>query len=322
MPREILHWQLVDEVILPWLRNWCTLNGYSAKTGLVAENVALIGSMIHDVPYFSPTKPPNFEIVAERLHGTNGEDTATPLRLAGKDANQSADRTVRLILTALVLGMTSHLVLDSSVHPLVFGITGNYYDQNLAARGKARHDHYVFEGYIDQWSKDSYWVTRTPPKLKDLLVSLRDSELQTIGLFLARSVPRMSIDGPALTMKDWTHGLTQMAVWQSRFKSPAWGAIAKGLSFILPQNHKKRPLEGLFYLGRSSLPKGFTDERTFIHPGTGEKVSTSIARLYADARDELRGILTSFSNQPGVINVRNLSASLGVPYMPITAMKL
>jgi len=322
MPREILHWQLVDEVILPWLRNWCTLNSYSDQTTRIAENAALIGSIIHDVPYFSPTKPPNFEIVAERLHGTNGEDTATPLRLAGREAFQSSDCNVRLLLTALVLGMTSHLVLDSCVHPLVFGLTGNYYDQDLEARGLARHAHYVFEGYIDQWSKASYWVVRTPPKLQDLLGSLSNSELQTIGLFLARSFPRMNSDGPTLSMKDWTYGLTQMALWQKRFKSSFWGALAKGLAIILPKNHKKRPLEGLFYLGRSSdLPKGFAEEQTFIHPGTGEKVTTSLARLYADARDELQNILTSFTNQPGMINVRNLSASLGLPNLPISALQ-
>lgn len=313
MPRELLHWQLVDEVILPWQR----AHGDSDQSQKKVAAAAMLGSIAHDVPYFARRGPGTFDQIGERLHGTQGEDTASPLRLAYTAALHESNRNMRQILVALMFGMASHSVLDSHWHPMVFERTGDYYDLDESRRNKARHSHYVLEGWIDEWSRAHHWAIRPAPSLSTIIAEFNEQELTAICLFLARMFPK-SGDGPAITMKDWHHALVDMARLHRRFQSSFLGYVLSLVRPLLPAHIAA--YEGLFIGTRRVIPAELLGTFTYNHPVTSVPNTTSFAGLYASAREEMEGILNSLATAPDLLPVRNVSLCLNMPNLPISAM--
>ena len=149
MPREIVHWAVLEEVtrrlppgpLLDYIR-----------ADLAA---AKLGAVLHDAPYYLRGGGQPWEIVAEVLHGRTGSDTYEPFRILAQGI-QACPEPQQPLLWALFAGLVTHAAADIVFHPLVFYFTGDYYDENAQQRSLSRANHRLFEVWLDSWAANKY----------------------------------------------------------------------------------------------------------------------------------------------------------------------
>jgi hypothetical protein len=142
MPKEITHWliasQATDELKGSLLGDLLSSYPFCLK----------LGAVFHDALFYnlngSHTK--QFLTLAGEFHGTRGEDTYRLVR----DIYQAAQNSkTREPLLALMVGIISHIQADSSFHPLVYYVSGDYDHPDPVTRAKAVGSHRRFESLMD-----------------------------------------------------------------------------------------------------------------------------------------------------------------------------
>jgi len=108
--------------------------------------VYYLGSVFPDI--FSYSKKTSE--LADKIHGKSGENTADVIF-------QMLDNDVSM---AFIFGYITHCAADMIFHPVVWYLSGNYYDKNKIKMHKARYRHYYVETYIDTVLNDTYSVDR------------------------------------------------------------------------------------------------------------------------------------------------------------------
>jgi hypothetical protein len=139
VPKEITHWIVARRVAerLP--------AGALADAVRANRSSLLLGSIFHDVAYYGRGRTAYLVELADRLHGARGEDTHALLRALAP----RADPIERPWLAAFLVGLLTHVVADSRLHPLVYYFTGNYYDRDRARQAAAAEAHRALEVVID-----------------------------------------------------------------------------------------------------------------------------------------------------------------------------
>jgi len=113
-----------------------------------SSNCLKLGAVFHDVLFYlrGPGKTAPFLALADELHGTRGEDTYEIVRklidvvITSKQSGQ---------LVAFLVGVISHIHTDLLFHPMVFYMTGNYFDSNPKKKTKAIQGHRRIEAMMD-----------------------------------------------------------------------------------------------------------------------------------------------------------------------------
>jgi hypothetical protein len=142
MPKEITHW-LIASRVADELRG-APLGDAAAEN----TNCLMLGAVFHDVLFYlrGPGKTAPFLAMADELHGIRGEDTYEIVRkicaaiIASKKPGP---------LMAFMVGLVSHIHIDFFFHPMVFYLTGNYFDSDPAKRSKAVQRHRRIEVMMD-----------------------------------------------------------------------------------------------------------------------------------------------------------------------------
>lgn len=124
MPRESSHIYLANKLL--------------HKLPELDREIFLIGSVIHDSPYFLKSG----EALGYKLHGADGEDTIKPIV-------EIARRSGSFDGLSLACGMLSHVALDQIFHPAVYYFTGNYLATDPKQRKRAQSAHRRFEVKLD-----------------------------------------------------------------------------------------------------------------------------------------------------------------------------
>ena len=142
MPKEITHWLIAAETAR-------LLEGSALGASVSAfPNCFKLGAIFPDVLFFSVwygSAAPYLDL-ADEYHGTHGEDTFRLLRgLAEVSRKDPHARQIQ----AVWAGIVTHLHADIVFHPLVFYLTGNYHDEDPAARTRAVRSHRRFEALMD-----------------------------------------------------------------------------------------------------------------------------------------------------------------------------
>ncbi len=127
----------------------------------------LLGSVFPDVFYHNKK---TFNI-SQILHGREREKTNELIFEFLKLAKDERDEKV----FAFTLGYISHYVLDVYMHPVIYYLTGNYYDKDLAKKFKAMLHHRQLETFWDKQITKSFFLCK---KLKISL--LRNLKLNKI----------------------------------------------------------------------------------------------------------------------------------------------
>jgi len=150
MPQEVSHWHLGVEAIRKSPPLFSKM-----KESPKYEMAFLLGAITPDSSYFNGAFYSNAELIAEYIHGRNGEDTFSLVRglfaLASKSNSKDAERST--VLKFFSLGILSHIIIDSEVHPLVFFLSGDYYDPKNSQRSKARAAHRNLESILEHHIK-------------------------------------------------------------------------------------------------------------------------------------------------------------------------
>jgi hypothetical protein len=143
LPKEITHWHIGVEA----LKQSSRLHSKMKESELY-EAAFLLGAVSHDSPYYSDLFTPGAEDIAEYLHGRDGEDTFKVVRDIFSDG-QACTRGYRYIHYYFALGLLSHIILDSVLHPVIYYVTGDYYSSSRRERARARTAHRNIESILE-----------------------------------------------------------------------------------------------------------------------------------------------------------------------------
>lgn len=101
----------------------------------------LLGAVIPDTFYYSAGK--SLVRISEAIHGRDGNPTNTLILEVLDAARGPAD-------IAFILGYITHCALDITFHPVVYYLSGNYYDDDRARRSSAVRLHRHLETCLDR----------------------------------------------------------------------------------------------------------------------------------------------------------------------------
>lgn len=278
MPRELVHWKVLEEA-----RRRLDPKSAVARVLQTHLDQAKIGAIAHDAPYYYKRGHDRFELLAEIMHGGEGEDTLAPMRqlsheliTRGRDGAEAG--------WATLLGMLSHIAADVVFHPMVFYFTGNYHDADPNERRLAQTRHRLLEVYIDGWM-----LRKDRPEgslfIRDLLKRIDRAPFLGGGpLDGALNEKSLCVAGPSAAAGRWGAALDEMALYQRLFYVPILGAIFRGASIVAPK--RIAPIDSLFEWRRHDSPAILNEPLQFMNPVTGEQSKKRLAQLLEEAIEE------------------------------------
>lgn len=263
MPRELIHWGVIERVFNRVLAERPRLDG------IVVPHLAAgkVGAVAHDAPYFLRGGKQCFEYAAKTLHGYAGEDTLQPLRNFVSLIRSQIAPSEQAPYWAFLIGMISHVVTDSHFHPFVYYCTGDYYHPDKEERSAARARHRLFEVQLDAWFLESY--SERKAYLSASLRELPDSLKETLFAFLGSSVPPPAgaAAGRDSPDKQWKKAFAKYSWSQRLFHSASAGAAVRTLAAV--GGSRLRELDALFSYGRNGLPMLRERKLSYRNPVTG-----------------------------------------------------
>jgi hypothetical protein len=264
----------------------------SEGAGKVAELIerhkisALLGAMAPDVPYYYGFGASSFENAAERIHGKDGEDTFDAIRdFAVHLSDVKGDE--RDYLSSFIIGFISHCIADWHFHPMIYYLTGDYYNSDSKKRALVQAYHRAFEVYLDAWFGE-----QTPSLWGDVKVSkllrLEGSRFKAVCEMLSRSSTctfEVMEEGP----KAWRKGYQDLGLIQALCLSSPVGHGFRSLNKLL--GGKLAPLAALAKAGRPFDKASFEQPITYKNPLTGVGAEERIDSLRDKAVDEFVSIV-------------------------------
>lgn len=312
MPKELTHWHVAHRVL------------HSVPPGRIRDIIAgyphhyYLGAIAHDIPFYDLSQPKetSIERLGEQLHGVNGENTLVPVSNMMEQALTQADRQS---LLSFLLGMLTHYIADSSFHPLVYYLTGNYYDSDENSQAKAVFRHRLLETAIDLWLE-----TEEPLDYPRNLAALWRRVGPSGAPSLALIVDQYQVNGDHSTAAHFRTAWRTHRFLQAAFKrSVPWRILSFYRRFGHPKVEKH---EALFYpqpLDLSMLNAAIN----WQHPVTGIAGHTTLGELYTESNDRAVELFNRLAEHPIskwpliLQRLEPLSLDSGLPYVPVAAMK-
>lgn len=226
MPKEITHWLICSKTA-------DLLRGTKAGDATFHNPNALkLGAVFLDVFFFLTTKKIYipYKDLAHKLHGVNGEDTYELVRhliTAAKDCPYKEQ------ILAFIAGVITHIHADAVFHPMVYYMTGDCENNNLAARSKAIQRHRMLETLIDM-----YFMKETPQAENVTLKKILDGLEFPLSHLLSRLSKAM---GPSF------HSLPEVTI-----------RALKNFHIMVQLSQRER-LAGLLFTISPVLPRGLRE---------------------------------------------------------------
>lgn len=266
MPRENVHWLVAE-------RSAALLASGPFGPALArCPNGLRLGAVLHDVLYYLRGEHPEaLKELPHRLHGAHGEDTFELLRLYARHMFARRDDPLP---TAVFVGLSAHIFADALMHPLVYHLTGNYYDPDPQRRTRAIRNHRALEALLDM-------VAAGGPDAV-LSRSLREVVDGLEGR-LSLALPAELLGGMAgveskAAGKALGEALDTYCTMQALCRMPTLSRWLHDLRAWLPD--KAREIAALFYApqlweGRAA----FSGPMTYRNPYSAEAATRSLAEL-------------------------------------------
>ncbi|TGE37711.1 hypothetical protein E4K67_13405 [Desulfosporosinus fructosivorans] len=312
MPKELTHWHIARAVLQ---------RGVPAQVGELIEcNPALyyFGAIAHDIGFYDFSKPTeaNIERVANQLHGVDGEDTLDPLIKMMEEALSQNNKRNQI---AFILGMLTHFVADSTFHPMVYYMSGNYFAEDPEGRGKAVFRHRLLETAIDLWL-ENVKPLKYPLDLITLWRETGEAGREALELLVGRYTQLEDENIRKQVNKAWrNHRLLQTAF--------GWSTPWRILAFYRRLGHPSvDKYEALFYPQPLNL-SFFESSLDWLHPVTGAHHDMTLEDLFDESVEKVITLFERLNTQsiekwPLLIRaLEPLSLDSGLPYVPVTQMK-
>jgi len=266
MPKEIVHWMVAE-------RAGELLSGGPFGPALSRCPSGLrLGAVFHDALFYLRGDHPSGLIsLPHRLHGSHGEDSYDLLRLQA--AHLHAHKTQPLP-TAFFVGLASHVFADATLHPLVYYLTGNYYDADARRRTAAVRRHRALESLLDMVAAGG------PDEVREQSLRALVSGLEGP---LALACPPESLAALAgcdakAAQKGLDDALQTYCTMQNLCRMPVLAGLLRDLSGILPAS--LREIAALFYAPQLYEQQGAVAGRmNYRNPATGDWLYGSLAEL-------------------------------------------
>ena len=266
MPREIVHWMVADRAAE------LLADGPFAPALRRCPNGLRLGSVYHDVLfYLRGDHLEGLRHLPHRLHGSHGEDSFDLLRMQA--AHMAAHRSEPLP-TAFFVGLASHIFTDATIHPLVYYLTGNYYDTDERRRTSAVRHHRALESLLDMVAAGG-------------AERVRDQSLRALvrgvegGLDLAcppEALARLAGCGVDELRLGLAESLETFCTMQNLCRMPMLAGIVREFSCVMPG--ALREIAALFYAPQLYDQSGAVSGRmAYRNPATGDRYWGSLAEL-------------------------------------------
>jgi hypothetical protein len=312
VPKELTHWHIAREALQ---------RGVPAQVGeIIACNPALyyIGAIAHDIAFYDLSEPSKLSIerVANQLHGVDGENTLVPLIEMMETALSQDNQEATL---AFLLGMLTHFFADSTFHPMVYYMSGNYFAEDSEERSKAVYRHRLLETAIDLWL-ETIDPLEYPSDLIHLWREAGDVGRQALKLLMGHYAYLGDESIIAHFKKAWrNHRFLQTAFsW-----SIPWRVLALYRRFGHPSIEKQ---EALFYPQPLDL-SFFNANLDWLHPVTGEPNEMTLNELYDSSVKKVINLFDQLGLHPMekwpllLRELPPLSLDSGLSYVPVEKMK-
>ncbi|HEX9022307.1 MAG TPA: zinc dependent phospholipase C family protein [Geobacteraceae bacterium] len=111
-----------------------------------------LGGIMADTFFYSSNK--DVVKIGEVLHGKDGERTNwLTFELLDHARRQRCEKYL-----SLTMGYISHCVFDITFHPVIYYLTGNYYDKDSSRREMAVYNHRLMETRLDSHVNNRFYV--------------------------------------------------------------------------------------------------------------------------------------------------------------------
>lgn len=266
MPKEIVHWMVAE-------RTAELLDGgpYSAALAR-CPNGLRFGAVFHDALfYLRGEHPAGLKALPHRLHGSHGEDSFELLRLQAAHMHARRDQPLP---TAFFVGLASHIFADATLHPLVYYLTGNYYDTDERKRTAAVRRHRALECLLDMLAAGG------PDEVRDQ--SLRELVNGLEGNLALACPPEnlASLAGcdAAAARKGLDEALETYCTMQNLCRMPMLAGLLRDFSGFMPAG--LREIAALFYAPQLyDQAPAVVGRLTYRNPATGDRLQGSLEEL-------------------------------------------
>jgi len=288
VPKEITHW-LIGAASTEKLND--TALGRAAADH---PHCLKLGAVFPDALFYNRngSKTKQYTSLADEFHGSGGEDTYQVVRDLYRAVNNSADRGP---LMAFFVGLVSHIQADSSFHPLVFYVSGDYDHPDPLTRAKAVGSHRRFESLMDLYfcggfkELNSHSLKTMLQKAESPLTALMEGALSEIAL--EKGWPELvAVTARAFGFFAFMQGLSH---------NRALSRTLYALDGILPDTW--REVIGLFY-GPQLLRKMplMSEPFQYRNPVTGQEFTQRLDEIFQTAVDRTASICQTI--EPALIN--------------------
>lgn len=269
MPKEVTHWLIAQQVAK-------SLQGTEA--GQAAEafpNCLLLGAIIHDAPYYARGRwRETMSVIGDAIHGKGHDVFALIESVAATSAKAHRSGPAR----SLLVGMISHIAVDSCFHPLICHETGNYNDPDPARRTRAVQLHRRFETILDVYLAGTLENIKSFSLKKIMCDCERDVSALLLGSFMETA---KDFDCPGLP-EGILYSLKNFARIQSLYSNSLITRTLQTLYPCLPSG--MREIASLFYMPRFvKLAPELHDQWTMPDPESGSQRSVTIREMYSNS---------------------------------------
>jgi len=266
MPKEIVHWMVAARAAD------LLSDGPFGPALARCPNGLRLGAVYHDALfYLRGEHDEGMKALPHRLHGSHGEDSFDLLRLQA--AHLHARRTEPLP-TAFFVGLASHIFADATLHPLVYHLTGNYYDTDEKRRTGAVRRHRSLECLLDMLAAGG------PEEVRDMSLRALLNDLEG-PLALAcppESLARLAGCGVDAARKAIGDAFETYYTMQGLCRMPVLAGLLRDFSPFMPGS--LREIAALFYAPQLYDQKGAVEGRLgYRNPVTGDRYSGTLAEL-------------------------------------------
>lgn len=312
MPKELTHWQVARRAFQGEIK--VSIRDIIAS----AAHLYYMGAVAHDIPFYDLSTPAeaSLERVGNYLHGVNGENTLVPLQDILTAALKDPEKRY---LLSFFLGMLTHYVTDSTFHPAVYYLSGNYFDSDPVRRSKAVFRHRLLETGLDLWLETREPLTY-PKSLAGLWRSSGKQGEEALGLLIGR----YTVEGDQEIRKHFQKAWRNQRLLQTAFK---WSVPWRILRFYRHLGHPgSEKLEALFY--PQPLNLSFFDTcLAWRHPVSGELHETRLEELFAESVTKVINLFNKLGERPPdawldyLYTLPPVSLDSGLAYVAVKEMK-
>jgi hypothetical protein len=313
MPKEIVHWMVAERAAE------LLADGPFGPSLARCPNALRLGAVFHDTLfYLRGSHPPPLKELPHRLHGSHGEDSFDLLRLLA--AHVHAERANPLP-GAFFVGLASHIFADAAIHPLVYHLTGNYYDADERKRTGAVRRHRALECLLDMVAAGSPEGV-LDPSLRALIASLEGPLALACPPEVLASLAGCDAKSAGKAVAD---ALETYCTMQALIRMPTLARLAREFSGMLPAS--LREIAALFYAAQLWEQKDAVSGRVrYRNPATGEAFQASLAELMEQAARRTAAFCAAQAAsiaKSGALAGEGAGPSLdmGLPGVPVTAAR-